>query len=129
MAFWSGNGGGMTVGGGSELNIGKWELNSNARLVENTHSGTSGSTNYDLVVYDNSSTVDIPWDDTNLPDTDMGLVRGTKVTIVFQMGGSGKTATLTNTTVETHTTINDPQNDIVRSRITTKGGVYTAPTT
>ena len=43
MAFYSGNGGGITIGGGSEQNVGKWEVNSNARLVENTHSGTSGS--------------------------------------------------------------------------------------
>lgn len=129
MAFWSGNGGGITVGGGSEQNIGRWEVNSNARLTENTHSGTGGSTNYELVVYDNSSTIEIPVDDTALPDTDMGLVRGAKVTVVFQMGGSGKTCTLTNTTVENATYINDPAQDIVRFRVTTKGGVFTAPTT
>ncbi len=129
MAFYSGNGGGITVGGGSEQNVGKWEVNSNARLVENTHSGTGGSTNYEAVVFDNSSTIDIPVDDVALPDTDMGLVRGTKVTIVFQMGGSGKTCTLTNTTVENATYINDPQGDIGRFRVTTKGGVFTAPVT
>lgn len=129
MAFYSGNGGGITVGGGSEHNVGRWEVNSNARLVENTHSGTSGSTNYELVVYDNSSTIEIPVDDANLPDTDMGLVRGAKVTIVYQMGGSGKTCTLTNTTVENATYINDPAQDIGRFRVTTKGGSFTAPVT
>jgi hypothetical protein len=129
MAFWSGNGGGITVGGGSEQNVGRWEVNSNARLVENTHSGTSGSTNYELVVYDNSATIEIPVDDVALPDTDMGLVRGAKVTIVFQMGTSGKTCTLTNTTVENATYINDPASDIVRFRVSTKGGTFTAPVT
>ena len=129
MAFYSGNGGGVTVGAGSEQNVGKWEVNSNARLVENTHSGTGGSTNYESVVYDNSSTIDIPVDSDALPDTDMGFVRGTKITVVFQMGGSGKTCTLTNTTVENAAYINDPQNDIGRFRVTTKGGVFTPPTT
>ncbi len=111
------------------MNIGRWEVNSNARLVENTHSGTSGSSNFEIVVYDNSSTLEIPVDDTNLPDTDMGLVRGAKVTVVYQMGNSGKTCTLTNTTVENFAYINDPQNDIVRARVTTRGGVFTAPVT
>jgi hypothetical protein len=129
MAFWSGNGGGITIGGGSEQNIGRWEVNSNARLVENTHSGTGGSTNFNIVVYDNSSSIEIPVDDTALPDTDMGLVRGSQITIVFQMGNSGKTCTLTSTTVENFAYINDPANDIVRARVTTRGGVFTAPTT
>lgn len=128
MAFIPGSGGGITIGGGTELNIGRWTLNANARLVENTHSGVSG-TNFEAVVQDNSSTVEIPVDDTRLPDTDEGLVAGSKVTIVFQMGSSGKTATLTNTTVETREWVNDPANDIVRCRVTTKGGTYTAPTT
>lgn len=129
MAFYSGNGGGVTVGAGSEQNVGKWEVNSNARLVENTHSGTGGSTNYESVVYDNSSTIDIPVDSDALPDTGMGFVRGTKITVVFQMGGSGKTCTLTNTTVENAAYINDPQNDIGRFRVTTKGGAFTPPVT
>jgi hypothetical protein len=129
MAFYSGNGGGITIGAGAEQNIGRWEVNSNARLVENTHSGTSGSTNFELVVYDNSSTIEIPVDDAALPDTDMGLIRGAKVTITFQMGGSGKTCILTSTSVENATYINDPAQDIGRFRVTTKGGVFTAPVT
>ena len=129
MAFYSGNGGGITVAGGAEKNVGKWEVNENCRLVENTHSGTAGSTNYEPVVYDNSSTIDIPVDDADLPDTDMGLVRGTKVTIVFQMGNTGKFCTLTNTTVENASYVNDPASDIGRFRVTTKGGVFTAPVT
>lgn len=129
MAFYSGNGGGITIGGGSEQNVGRWEVNSDARLVENTHSGTGGSTNYEPVVYDNSATIDIPVDSDALPDTDMGLVRGTKVTVVFQMGASGKTCTLTNTTVERAKYINDPSGDIGRFQVSTKGGVFTPPTT
>lgn len=128
MPFISGSGGGITIGGGSEQNIGRWELNANARLVENTHSGVTG-TNFEMVIQDNSSTIEIPVDDANLPDTDMGLVPGAKVTVVFQMGNSGKTATLTSTTVENRTWINDPSGDIVRCRITTRGGTYTAPVT
>lgn len=128
MAFISGSGGGITIAGGAEKNIGRWEVNANARLVENTHSGVTG-TNFENVIQDNSSTIDIPVDDADLPDTDMGLTAGSKVTVVFNMGSSGKFATLTSTTVETRVYINDPSNDIVRCRITTKGGTYTAPVT
>lgn len=128
MAFISGSGGGITIDGGAEQNIGRWTVNANGRLVENTHSGVTG-TNFELVIQDNSATVEIPVDDTALPDTDMGLVAGTKVTIVFNMGASGKFATLTNTTVETREWVNDPAQDIVRCRVTTRGGTYTAPVT
>ena len=123
------NGGGATVNGGSEKNIGRWEVNSNARLVENTHSGTGGSTNFEIVVYDNSATIEIPVDDTDLPDTDMGFVRGAKVTAVFQMGNSTKTCTLTNASVENFAYVNDPANDIVRARVSLRGGVFTPPVT
>ena len=129
MAFHSGNGGGITVGGGSALNIGRYTIRAPMRLTENTHSGTSGSSNYDAVVRDCSSEFQIPFDDTLIPDTDSGLIAGTKVTIVFQLGSSGKTVTLTNTTVEDYEYENDPQGDIVRARVTTKGGAYTAATT
>lgn len=128
MAFISGSGGGITISGGAEKNIGRWTVNANGRLVENTHSGVTG-TNFELVIQDNSSTIEIPVDDTDLPDTDMGLTAGTKVTIVFNMGAGGKFATLTNTTVEGREWVNDPANDIVRCRVTTKGGTYTAPVT
>lgn len=129
MAFHSGNGGGITVGGGSELNIGRYTVRAPYRDAENTHSGTSGSTNYEPVVRDVSWEVDIPFDDTNIPDTDMGLVPGNKVTIVWQLGSSGKTVTTTNTYVSSLEYINDPAGDIVRARVTGKGGSYTAATT
>lgn len=128
IAFWSGNGGAILVGA-TELNIAKWTLNRTARLVENTHSGTGGNSNYNVVVYDHSGTVEVPWDDAALPDTDVALVPGTQVAITFQHGNSGKTAVLTNTMVETLTTNNDNSQDIVRVTVTFKGGAYTAPTT
>jgi hypothetical protein len=130
MSFWSGNTGGVTVNGGAELNVGKWEVRRTARTVENTHSGTGGSTNFNLVVYHAEWTIEIPWDDTNLPDTDMGFVPGTQLSaLVFQHGNSGKTISIASTMVEEHVTINDPQNDIVRSRVSGRGGVLTPPVT
>jgi hypothetical protein len=129
MAFHSGNGGGITVGGGSELNIGRYTVRAPVRSVENTHSGTSGATNFEAVVRDVSWEVEIPFDDAAIPDTDMGLVPGNKVTIVWQLGSSGKTVTTTNTLVEGLEFINDPSGDIVRARVTGKGGSYTAATT
>lgn len=127
MAFHSGNGGAVQVNA-TVLNIGKWTLRKAARLAENTHSGTTAS-NYEKVVPDHSGSIEIPWDDTNLPDTDVGLKEGDKVTIVFAYGRSGKTQTLADTTVETVEDTDDNSNDIVRTMVTFKGGVLVRATT
>lgn len=128
MAFHSANGSIITKGG-TTLHVTNVTVVDGARLVENTNSANS-STSFDKVVADNSSNFDLPWDDTNLPDTDVGLTPGTKVTLVFTLGSSsGKTATLTNTTVERLETILNNENDIVRSRVSTRGGVLTRPVT
>ena len=122
-----GRGGSITVNGGTALPISRFEVNVNARLAENTTSANTG-TRYVMVVEDCSSTIELPVDDTRLPDTDEGLTRGAVVTLVGTLNNS-KTVTLTGTTVETAAYINDPNNDIVRYRVTTRGGDYTAPTT
>jgi uncharacterized protein YndB with AHSA1/START domain len=127
MANWSANGSFITVGA-VVLHCRNVRVRKGARLADNTHSGTS-STNYDKVVSDHSFSLSVPWDDTNLPDTDVGLVEGAKVSITFTMGGSGKTETLTNTTVESCEDIFDNAGDIIRTEISGKGGVLTRPTT
>lgn len=127
MANWSANGSLITKGG-STLHVTNVSYVDGARLTENTNSANS-STNYDKVVADNSWSCDIPWDDTNLPETDFGLTSGSKVTLIFNMGSSGKTATLTNTTVERLEMIMNNEQDIVRSRITGRGGALTRPVT
>lgn len=130
MSFWSGNGGGITVNGGSELNVGKWTVNRTMRIVENTHSGTSGSTNFNAVVAHVEWTVEVPFDDAALIDTDSGLVPGTSISaLVLQHGNSGKTISIANTMVEAVQTVNDPQGDIVRYVVNGKGGAYTPPVT
>lgn len=127
MPFHSGNGSTLTVGA-TVLHCKRATLHKNARLVENTHSGVS-STNYESVVPDHSWTVDVPWDSNNLPDTDVGLSEGSKVTILFTKGGSGKTATLTNTTVERLEDVMDNEGDIIRTTISGKGGSLTRDVT
>lgn len=129
MAFFSGNGGGVTVNGGVEKNVGRWEIDHRVRLAENTHSGTNGASNYESVVQDNSGSVDIPVDDTDLPEVDMLIIAGNKIALVGQLGTSGKTCVLTNTTVESVVYINDPSGDIVRARVSFKGGAFTGPVT
>lgn len=127
MGFWSGNGGTLAVGNVT-LHVNRWELTQQARLVENTHSGVSSS-NYEAVVPDHSWTAEVPWDDANMPDVDVGLAEGTKVTIIFKFGASSKTATLTSTTVESVVPVDDNATDIVRVRVSGKGGALTRPTT
>lgn len=127
MGFHTGNGSKITVGA-TDLHCRVNRVRKNARLTENTHSGVSSS-NYDKVVPDHSWEADVPWDDTNLPDTDVGLTEGSKVTITFAMGDSGKTEVLTNTTVESLEDTLDNSGDIIRTRITGKGGALTRPVT
>jgi hypothetical protein len=127
MGFHSGNGSAIQVGANT-LHARLTRVRKAARLAENTHSGTSSS-NYEKVVKDHAWSGSIPWDDTNLPDTDVGLNEGDKVTVTFPMGASGKSETLTNTTVEYLEDIMDNQGDIIRTEISGKGGVLTRPVT
>lgn len=127
MSFWSGNGSSMLVGV-TTLHARLTRVRKGARLAENTHSGTS-STLYVPVVKDHAWSGSVPWDDTNLPDTDVGLTEGAIVTITFAMGASGKSETLTNTTVEYLEDIMDNQGDIIRTEVSGKGGVLTRPVT
>jgi len=127
MSFWSGNGGQIVVGAVT-LNVTKHTVRKTARLAEATHSGVA-ATNFEKVVPHYEWSAEIPWDDTNLPDTDAGLAEGAKVTIVFHDGDSGKTLTLTNTSVETLEQVDDNEKDIIRAVATGKGGTLTREVT
>lgn len=127
MAFHSANGSSMQVGA-TTLHARLTRVRKAARLTENTHSGTSSAL-YHKVVKDHAWSGSVPWDDTNLPDTDVLLIEGDVVTIVFALGASGKTETLTNTTVEFLEDIMDNAGDIIRTEISGRGGVLTRPVT
>ena len=128
MAYLSGNGGALLVGA-VEHAIKSYTLNTGSRSTENTHSGTAGATNYEHVVYDARWTAEGPWSDTAIPDVvASGIIPGTKITLIFQIGSGSKTYTLTGTLVEDFELINDNTSDIVRWRATGKGGSITRPT-
>ncbi len=127
MAFHSGNTSLLTIGVAT-LNCRMTRLSQGARLAENTHSGTA-ATNFEQVVKDHSWSASVPWDDTNLPDTDFGLTEGAKVTLIFNFGASGKTATLTNTSVERVEHVMDNAGDIIRTEVSGRGGTLTRATT
>lgn len=123
MSFQSGNGGEVLVGAVT-LNVTKWTLRKTSRNVDNTHSGVTAS-NYEHVVPDHSATFEIPWDDTNIPDTDAGLAEGSKVTVTMNLGSGSKTQILTNALVESLEDVCDNSGDIIRSVCTVKGGTLT----
>jgi uncharacterized protein YndB with AHSA1/START domain len=123
MAYQSGNGGEVLVGAVT-LHVGKWTLRKTSRNVDNTHSGVTSS-NYEHVVPDHSATLEIPWDDTNIPDTDAGLAEGVKVTLTMNLGSTAKTQVLTNTLVESVEDVCDNSGDIIRTVVTVKGGSLT----
>jgi hypothetical protein len=123
MSYQSGNGGEVLVGAVT-LHITKWTLRKTSRNVDNTHSGVTSS-NYEHVVPDHSATLEIPWDDTNIPDTDAGLAEGVKVTLTMNLGSTAKFQTLTNTLVESCEDVCDNSGDIIRTVVTVKGGSLT----
>lgn len=127
MANWSANGSSLGIGV-TTLACKMTRMRKASRLAEATDSGTSSS-RYIQVVKDHSWSASVVWDDTNLPDTDFGLVEGAVVTLIFTMGGSGKTETLTGTTVESLEDIMDSAGDVIRTEISGKGGVLTRPVT
>ncbi len=91
--------------------------------MENSHSGTGGSSNYEHVIYDHSWSLDLPWDEDNQPDNDLGIVEGNKIGIRFKHGDGDVKEAILNTLVGPLETRNNTSNDIVRVRITGKGGV------
>lgn len=127
MSMHTANGSKLTVGA-VDLQCRLTRVRKGSRLAETTHSGVS-STTYQQVVKDHSWSASVNWDDTNLPDTDVGLTEGSVVTITFTMGDSSKTEILTNTTVEMLEDVMDSAGDIIRTEISGKGGVLTRPVT
>lgn len=104
-----------------QLDVATWELEEGEKDTENTHSGTGGSTNYEHVVYDNSSSLKLPWDEDNTPEA-YGIYPGQKIGLRFKHGSGAIKKTLLNTKVGPLKTINDNQGDIVRIETETKGG-------
>lgn len=127
MAFYSSLGSSLQIGV-TTLHCHVTEVVDRARLVENTHSGVTSS-NFEKVVADNAWSAQIPWDDTNLPDTDFGLVPGAKVTLKFPTGSSGKFQQLANTSVEMLRHLKDNANNIIMTFASGKGGDLTREVT
>src|SRR5437016_3676642 len=126
--FVSGNGGYITVtvpsGAPVRLDIKKWTLKKTSKNVENTHSGTP-STNFEHVVPHYEWDVEVPIDITNFPDAATLLREGTKATITFYLGTSGKFDVLSNTLVQDLSDVDDNSEDILRTTVTGKGGTLT----
>ncbi len=131
MAYWGGPGGQVEVGTSPSevtLHCRSHSVRKTSRIVENSHSGVS-ATNFEPIIDHYEWTVVVPWDDTNLPDVDVGLEEGLKVTIKFNDAGSGKFKTLTNTTVESLEEQYDSDQNIMMVTITGRGGTLTRQVT
>lgn len=113
----------VTVGGAT-LHCTVTMTDNQVRDVDNTNSSCAAS-NYDAVVADNFAQFDVPWDPTNMPDIDVGLIPGNKVTVVIYDGATGSTVTLTGALVKNHQRIRRNGEDIIRSIVNLKGGVLT----
>lgn len=131
MSYWAGPGGDVIVdpsGTPVTLRIHKHEVIKSAKLAENNHSGVS-ATNFEKIIPHYEWTIDVPFDDTNLPDTDAGLEEGEKVTLKFKDGPSGKFCILTNTSVEKLAGTYVTDEGVLMVVITGKGGTLTRQVT
>src|SRR5687767_7439171 len=126
MSAVSGNGGKMQIGV-ADFHIGKWTLNKNPRLSEVTNSGNTSGTRYKKVVLDPSWSCELPFDSAQTIEA-AGIDSGTEIaSLKFKLGSGTTYYTLANTTVDTVESITDNNNDVVRYKITGKGGDLTGP--
>lgn len=131
MAFWGGPGGDLIVdpsGVPKTINVRSHKVRKKSISAQNNHSGVAADNHEPLLpAYEWEAL--IPWDDTNIPDVDMGLVENTKVTLKFKDAGSGKFCTLTNTLVENLEEAYDVDEDIIVMTASGKGGTLTRQVT
>ena len=128
MAFHSGQSGKATVGG-VDINVTDWTLTINGRLAEVTHSGSSGFAAWLKVLEEGSGSFNAPWDDTQVPDTDIALGAGDTGTMTLYCGDSAKFFSFT-FFIESLATTNNAQNDVTRYTVNFKtSGSITHPVT
>ena len=131
MAFWSGLGGSVIVdptGTPKTIVAHSHTVRKTSKNTENTHTGSVAS-NFEHLYPHYEATIKVPWDDTNLPDVDVGLQEGAKVNIKFPDGNSTKFLILSGTLVESLEEELDVMSNIILAVITTKGGTLTRQVT
>lgn len=128
MAFHTGVGGKATVGG-ADIQVASWELTLTARLGETTNSGSAGVATWLKVLEEGRGTFDAPWDDVQVPDTDIALGPGDTGTMTLTMGDMARIFSFSFIIEELQTMLN-AQNDIVRYRVGFRSnGAITHPLT
>lgn len=131
MSFWGGPGGQLIVdpaGTSKTLEVRGHKFRKKSINAQNNHSGVTAD-NYEPLLPSYEWEAVIPFDDTNMPDVDAGLVENTKVTIELQDAGSGKFKRLANTLVESLEEAYDVDEDIIVVVATGKGGTLTRQVT
>lgn len=121
-----------------EIPIGKWALDKNERVQEVTRSYHSDGTRYTAITCDPIWTLDLPFDKAEILEQN-GFDKGTLIEFaLFRIGESDgdDPATSTDlyyevdeTIVETFGLVSDANGDIVRIRITGRGGDVLGPDT
>lgn len=126
MSVVSGNGGKITIAA-ADFHIGKWTLNKNPRNVESGTSSQTLGTRYTAVKTDPSWTIELPFDSAGVAET-AGLTEGAVIaSLKFKVGAGSTFYTVANTTVDTIEPVCDANNDVVRYKITGKGGDVSGP--
>lgn len=126
MAIVSGNGGSIKINGVT-FHVAKWSANFDPRLVEVTKSDNVSGTRYQGVVLDPSGTVELPVNTSATPEA-AGLTPGALLTsIALKVGASALYYTITGPAVGNVEPVCDNNGDVVRTRISWKGGDLTGP--
>jgi hypothetical protein len=104
-----------------QIHVGTWTLTRSARLAENTHSGTQGSSSYVRAVRDNSWRLEFPWDEDSEALYE-DLIAADFLHVKFKYGASDLEVELAYTTLETAEVVDNNASDIVRAVLAGRGG-------
>ena len=115
--FHKGNGGKILVGA-TEVNVAKWEMTKTSELGVTTHSGTGGWVTKKGCNRTGTITIDIPWDSTQIPDTDISLDDGDEFSGQAWLGDSGKFYTFDGVVESVKPVSDSAGTDIVRVSVT-----------
>lgn len=112
-----------------EVGIAKWSANFDPRLQEVTRSFNTNGTRYQMVVTDPSGTIELPLDTAATLESiglDVGDIVGM---ILLKVGASSLYYMLLKSTVGPIEPVCDNNGDVVRYRMSFKGGDLTGPDT
>lgn len=118
MAFWAGLSGLVTVTASAHnWPVGRWKLQKKRVMGMITNSTSGGIKQRKATVKDQMVTFELPWDDAINPEAS-GFSEGSDVSMILNLGLSGKEFTSSSVIIETCEYDNDEDEDVIRLMVT-----------